>query len=161
MKMPLCRLRVHTALKSPEGNSPVSDRRTPAHHSDPWVDLTHGYVRTTAREVAAHRDLTVQDCWLDPMGPRDATVLYRPRGAGLMALVWDEDGGWRAGRFVTGRPGRRTVLADDRHLGGGVLPGPTEVLARLRAGVRAPALALRSHTALRDGLDERLAHWAY
>ncbi|MFI6500469.1 DUF6292 family protein [Nonomuraea typhae] len=88
--------------------------------------------------------------WDDPFDPRDATILL----ADGDALVWDEESGWRRGRFVSGRKGVRTVLAGERHLGGGVLPEPA---ALLRRGGSRTKIVHRSFRDLHDGFDLRLA----
>ncbi|MBC6468523.1 DUF6292 family protein [Actinomadura alba] len=104
-------------------------------------------------------DLHVERSWLDPMGPRDATILYTPASGSpheLHALVWDEETGWRTGGYASGEQGVRTRLHDTDYLGGGVLTDPRELAVRLMGETRAPRTAHRSHTALRDGLDDAL-----
>ncbi|WP_327089397.1 DUF6292 family protein [Nonomuraea sp. NBC_01738] len=118
-------------------------------YSEAWLRLPGGYV------AAVCSRMDVLTWWNDPFDPRDATVVL----AGGVALVWDEESGWRRGRFVSGRQGTRTVLTGVRHLGGGVLPAPDRV-AELAAG---PGLAerpvYRRYTDHGDGLDEELARW--
>lgn len=126
----------------------------PQRHPNPWVDLLRGYVRQTTR-VLADGGLPVEGSWLDPMNPRDATVVYRDV-TGRRALVWDEQAGWRTGRFVFGRPGRRTVLADAAGIGGGVLPRPSEVAYRLTEGGTGVVVAGRTFGDTHDGLDDAL-----
>ena len=45
-----------------------------------------------------------------------------PGALGKVALVWDEESGWRLGRFLSGEAGRRTELTGVRYLGGGLVP---------------------------------------
>ena len=80
----------------------------PRHHPHPWVDRLHPYMTTTFEGLVAS-GLYVQDSWLDPMGPRDATFVYTDPTAGVpgkeFALVWDEVTGWRMGGFESGHQG--------------------------------------------------------
>jgi hypothetical protein len=127
-------------------------------HPDPWVDLLRDYITCSVQSLVEH-DLHVERSWLDPMGPRDATILYRPMNGSphdLHALVWDEETGWRTGGYASGEQGVRTRLHDTAYLGGGVLTDPRELALRLIEDTRAPRNAYRSHTALRDGLDDAL-----
>ncbi|RAY15375.1 hypothetical protein DPM19_11800 [Actinomadura craniellae] len=94
--------------------------------------------------------------WMDPSGPRDATILYRRPGQPLQAVVWDEESGARTGIFVAGRQGERTRLGNPSHLGGGLLPAPMETAKRLVLGVREPQVKYRSHADFRDGADDRI-----
>jgi hypothetical protein len=131
-------------------------------HPDPWVDLLRDYITGAVRSLVGH-DLQVERSWLDPAGPRDATILYVPANGSpnqLHALVWDEEAGWRTGRYASGEQGVRTQLADAAFLGGGVLPDPAELAARMIGETRAPHCAHRSHTELRDGLDDALRDWS-
>ncbi|MEV4254821.1 DUF6292 family protein [Spirillospora sp. NPDC049652] len=130
----------------------------PAHHPDPWVDQIHGYV-THVVEILGRAGVSVEDCWLDPSGPRDATIVIRS-GSTHRALVWDEETGWREGRFVRGRQGERTVLDAASYLGGGVLPDGDTVLDRLLSGVREDRRAFRSHADHSDGFAARLAAYS-
>lgn len=131
----------------------------PSVHSDPWVDLTRGYI-TTAAQSLTETGLTVDRSWLDPRDPRDATIIFSDPAsnvsAGQLALVWDEVTGWRLGLFAGGQQGVRTVLSDIRYLGGGVLPSGGELAARVRAGASEPQRQYRLVTDLGDGLDEAL-----
>jgi hypothetical protein len=108
-------------------------------------------VAAVATALAA-RGFTVQRCWLDPYDPRDATI----RCANALALVWDEETGWRQGQFVSGAPGERTVLAQPTALGGGLLPEPAAVAYRLLHRQTGAAQVYRSFHDLRDGLDDAL-----
>jgi hypothetical protein len=116
---------------------------------------------TTTFEGLVASGLYVQDSWLDPMGPRDATFVYTDPTAGVpgkeFALVWDEVTGWRMGGFESGHQGVRTVLSDTKYLGGGVLPQGSDLFNRLRAGVSEPQHQYRSVADLRDGLDDALS----
>ncbi|MFC5180142.1 DUF6292 family protein [Actinomadura harenae] len=135
----------------------MSERRSPvlAHHPDPWVDQIHGYV-THVVETLGRAGVRVEKCWLDPAGPRDATIVTRSASADR-ALVWDEETGWRVGLFVSGRQGERTSLADISYLGGDVLLDGDAVLDRFLSGVSEERRAFRSHADLTDGFAARLA----
>lgn len=136
----------------------MTRRITPGPHSDAWVNLLHGYVTDTVWALQNH-GLRVQRSWLDPSDPRDATIVYEPSGSAAteaLALVWDEEYGWRSGGFAEGRPGTRTTLTAPVHLGGGVLPAPADVAARAHGGRARPARRYRSYADLRDGLDDAL-----
>jgi hypothetical protein len=108
--------------------------------------------------------LRVERSWLDPMGPRDATILYSPSGATstaeTRALVWDEVSGWRLGRYEGGHQGVRTTLSEVSYLGGGVLLDGKALAGRVRALVSEPRPEYRAFTDLRDGLDDALAGWS-
>ncbi|MFC4910510.1 DUF6292 family protein [Actinomadura gamaensis] len=138
----------------------MSERRypVPARHPDPWVDRTHGYV-THVVTTLGRAGVRVESCWLDPSGPRDATIVTRS-GSDLRALVWDEETGWREGRFVSGRQGERTVLDSVRYLGGDVLLDGDAVLDRLLTGVSEAPRAFRSHDDHHDGFAARLDSYA-
>ncbi|MCW2900953.1 MAG: hypothetical protein JWO67_3218 [Streptosporangiaceae bacterium] len=130
----------------------------PKPHPDPWIDLLRDYVTETVRALA-HEDVQVQRSWLDPRDPRDATILYLPcTGAadGRLALVWDEETGWRTGGYESGDQGVRTELTDAAYLGGGALPDPRELVGHLLDGTTAPRRTTRSYEDLRDGLDDAL-----
>ncbi|HEX6471471.1 MAG TPA: DUF6292 family protein [Streptosporangiaceae bacterium] len=131
---------------------------TPEVHPDPWVDLTAGYM-TVLAEALASRGVRIERSWLDPRDPRDATITFSSAGESR-ALVWDEVTGCRTGRFLSGRPGVRTELADAVYLGGGVLANPHEVAARLVAGAGAGRREFRSYADVRDGLDDALRRYA-
>lgn len=97
-----------------------------------------------------------------PCDPRDATVLL----ADGTALVWDEESGWRLGRFVSGGRGEHAELGGVRYLGGGLLPRPERVpsaLADARTGIGASSAwrpTYRSHLNCRDGFDLALDFYA-
>ncbi|MBE1563458.1 DUF6292 family protein [Nonomuraea africana] len=112
-----------------------------------WLSMPVAYVAEVALAVDA------LEWWDDPFDPRDATILL-VSGA---ALVWDEESGWRHGRFVSGEKGVRTVLADPRYLGGGVLPRPADVPVLQAMGGSPVRPHYRSYRDYGDGLDERLA----
>lgn len=129
----------------------------PGVHPNPWLDLTRDYVTETVGALASS-GLDVDRSWLDPVHPRDATIVYRAASADatVRALVWDEETGWRTGEYVHGEPGVRTELADVAYLGGGVLAVPGEVAGRLHSRVREPRRMYRSMRDVRDGLDDAL-----
>lgn len=136
----------------------------PETHPDRWVDLTRGYV-TEAILALTQRGLQVERSWLDPRDPRDATILYTPSvnassTAEPRALVWDEETGWRDGRFDGGRPGVRTALADVSYIGGGPLIEAGELAHRVLAGHREERGTYRSHRDVRDGFDDTLRNGA-
>jgi hypothetical protein len=124
---------------------------TPGQHPDPWVNLLRGYI-TEAVQALTTGGLQVQRSWLDPEGPRDATIVL----AGTRALVFDEVTGWRCGTFVSGQQGVRTKLSDIRYIGGGVLPDTRELAHRVANGHSAARREYRSVTDLCDGLDDAL-----
>ncbi|RMI46993.1 hypothetical protein EBO15_05075 [Actinomadura harenae] len=116
-------------------------------HEDVKLDVFRPYLAESVRALEAAGAEPTQ-AWLDPCGPRDATIVM-----GAKALVWDEESGWRVGDFVSGEPGERTRLEDVRHLGGGVLIEPSEVAARMAAGTSEPYRRYRSHEDDPEGLD--------
>ncbi|GHE41229.1 hypothetical protein GCM10017673_49440 [Streptosporangium violaceochromogenes] len=93
--------------------------------------------------------------WEGPCDPRAATILL----TGGDALVWDEESGWRRGRYVCVNHDHRTVVTDVRYLGGGLLPDPERVpaaVADARAGVgnsTAWRPCYRSYRHHQDGFD--------
>src|SRR4051794_37994622 len=93
---------------------------TPAPYSHAWLALPVAYVAQVAEALGPR----VLQWWDDPYDPRDATL----RLVDGTALVWDEESGWRHGRFVRGEKGIRTELEAARYLGGGVLPSPAGVI---------------------------------
>ncbi|GGP12073.1 DUF6292 family protein [Nonomuraea glycinis] len=123
-------------------------------YSDEWLQQPVCYVRLVVELLGAE----VADWWEGPCDPREATV----RLADGAALVWDEESGWRLGRFVSGGSGERTELTGSRYLGGGLLPRPERVpaaLADARAGVGACSAwrpCYRSHRSCHDGFDVAL-----
>lgn len=132
----------------------------PESHADPWVDLTRGYV-TAVVEALLAQGVDVFRSWLDPCDPRDATIEIGDGGTRrALALVWDEETGWRYGTFVAGHQGVRTVLDEVSYLGGGVLPEPAKVALRFRAGHAEAPRHYRSHADLCDDLDRHLQRYA-
>lgn len=128
----------------------------PTPYSDEWQRLPIAYVSSVAEVLT-----DVVTWWNDPMDPRDATILL----TGGTALVWDEESGWRHGRFLSGEQGVRTELAGVRYLCGGLLPEPARVgrlLAEARAGRSGSAHrpVYRSYRDYGDGLDGALAAYA-
>lgn len=136
----------------------MSRSTIPESHVDPWVNLPLGYI-TTLTQVLSGQGVRIDGSWLDPCDPRDATITFTAAGR-RHAMVWDEETGWRTGRYVSGRPGVRTHLAEPGYLGGGVLADPGEVAARLLAGSREPRRAYRSYADVHDGLDDALRRFA-
>lgn len=133
----------------------MTENGMPRKHSDPWLDLLRPYI-TGAAQALRGEGVQLEQSWLDPSGPRDATVLFRLADE-AHALVWDEEAGWRTGRYESGRQGERTKLLNPVHLGGGVLVDPREMVERLLTGVTEPRHQVRAHTDVRDGLDDALA----
>jgi hypothetical protein len=134
------------------------NQNVPMPHPDPWVNLLRGYVTEAVRSLVDH-DFQVERSWLDPAGPRDATILYVPTTGTRQAphaLVWDEETGWRTGRYVSGEQGVRTRLTEVAFLGGGVLPDSRELAGRAIGATPEPRREYRSHADLRDGLDDAL-----
>ncbi|GIH72950.1 DUF6292 family protein [Sphaerimonospora thailandensis] len=128
--------------------------KLPEPYSREWLRLPVFYVD----EVADALGERVARWWDDPFDPRDATIVL----VDGTALVWDEESGWRHGRFVSGERGARTELAEVRHLGDGVLPMPERVVALIEEPVYGGAWrpAYRSYRDLYDGFDEALARFA-
>lgn len=126
----------------------------PQTHKDSWINLLHPYI-ASATQALMSGGIEVQRSWLDPCGPRDATILMSLNDE-QHALVWDEETGWRTGLFNSGRQGERTTLLNTVYLGGGVLLDPRGLATRLRTGATAPRHQFRSHTDIRDGLDDAL-----
>ncbi|GAA2573647.1 hypothetical protein SMC26_42365 [Actinomadura fulvescens] len=122
----------------------------PLPHVLPQVDAIRGYITQVAEAFDA-RNLDVRNVWLDPMNPRDATFILRTH-----AVVWNESEGFVKGRFVSGAPGERTVLADPVKLGGGVLLEPGHAAWLLESDRVERPTVHRPYTA-RDGLDDSLA----
>jgi len=129
----------------------------PAPHPDTWVNLLHGYVAEAVRALARH-EFHVHRSWLDPADPRDATIVCSDRDL-MLALVWDEESGWRRGSFVDGGQGRRTVLSQVAYLGGGVLPEPDALAHRITTRGTAAAPGYRRYGDVHDGLDDALRRW--
>jgi uncharacterized protein DUF6292 len=124
-------------------------------HPDEWVNLPETYIRVLMAALA-DEGVAMPEAWMDPRGPRDATILLDLPGRSRQALVWDEETGLRVGEFVAGRQGIRTELAETAYLGGGLLPTPREAVQRLLHGTFVPKTTYRLHTAVRDGLDDHL-----
>ena len=91
--------------------------------------------------------------WLDP---REATIVFTGPApcvsSGPLALVWDEETGWRRGVFESGHQGIRTILSTATYLGSGVLPGHPELVNRLLSGADEPRRPYRRVTDLHDAL---------
>lgn len=130
------------------------DRLRPLPHSDPFVDITRGYV-TSAGDALQASGVPLSNVWLDPCHPRDATFVL-----GLQALVWNESEGFVLGEFVSGEPGVRTVLRDPVRLGAEVLPDPRSVPRLLEHGAADSPVALRSYAAGHDGFEDALVRYA-
>ncbi|MFB4313367.1 DUF6292 family protein [Actinomadura sp. 21ATH] len=121
----------------------MSDSTLPARHEDPALDLLRPYITASARALLA-AGVELERSWLDPSGPRDATIVCRLKGE-TRALVWDEESGWRIGGFISGRPGERTQLSDARYLGQEVLPRPEKVAKAVVTDSTHPARKYRDH----------------
>ncbi|TDD76719.1 DUF6292 family protein [Actinomadura rubrisoli] len=121
----------------------MSDNGMPPGHEDPSLDLLRPYITRSAMALRAV-GVELEQSWLDPSGPRDATIRYLKDGQSH-ALVWDEESGWRLGGFVSGRPGERTRLRDPRYLGGELLLAPGEVARRVVDGESEPYRRFRDH----------------
>ncbi|MFD0685387.1 DUF6292 family protein [Actinomadura fibrosa] len=121
----------------------MSDNGMPPGHEDPSLDLLRPYITRSAMALR-EAGVALEQSWLDPCGPRDATIRFVKDGQGH-ALVWDEETGWRLGGFVSGRPGERTRLRDVRYLGGELLLEPGEVARRVVSGETAPYEKFRGH----------------
>ncbi|MBG0814990.1 DUF6292 family protein [Planomonospora sp. ID82291] len=127
-------------------------------YTDEWRHQPVSYLRLVAEALGAQAEAW----WEGPCDPRAGTI----RLTGGDALVWDEESGWRWGRFVSGGPDRCTVLTGHRYLGGGLLLRPDRVpgaVAEARAGVgnsTAWRPCYRSYRHYRDGFDVALDHYA-
>lgn len=126
-----------------------------ATHPNAWVNLAEPYI-AALMEALAEQGVAMPAAWMDPCGPRDATILFDHPGQARQALVWDEETGLRTGEFVAGRQGVRTELDGAAYLGGGLLPAPEDAVRRLLHGVREPRTVHRRHNDLRDGFDDHL-----
>jgi hypothetical protein len=135
----------------------MSETPIPAQHPLPEVELLRPYITDSVTALAGS-DVQVHESWLDPCGPRDATILYSPvfDPAEVYALVWDEETGWRNGLYLAGRQGVRTQLDNAAYLGGGVLADPRDLAARAASGIAVPMREYRSHSDLHDGFDDAL-----
>jgi hypothetical protein len=127
----------------------VKSNAGPAPHPDQDVDEARGYI-TAAVEALHALALPVDQSWLDPKGPIDATILTNS-----FALVWNEWRGWVRGDYVSGRQGERTVLENAAEVGGGLLLDPCELAVLVRNGRTAAPVAHRPAGA-RDGLFDGL-----
>jgi Family of unknown function (DUF6292) len=126
----------------------------PPQHEDPAVDLLRPYIAQTVRALES-AGVEVEQSWLDPSGPRDATIVYRVVNE-RHALVWDEEAGWRSGKFRAGRPGQRTQLVNAVYLGGGLTPAPEEVSNRLTRGASEAFRKYRDHATEVEHFNARL-----
>jgi hypothetical protein len=124
----------------------------PSGHPDPEVEATRPYITAVVLALLGE-GIVVRRSWLDPRGPRDATIVFGVNSA----LVWDEETGWRRGEYVSGEQGERTVLARAAALGGGVLPPGTEVAARVKEDVRLTPEVYRKYTDICDGFEVKLS----
>ena len=116
----------------------------PAPHSDPSLEVLRPYIAQTVRCLEAF-SVQVERSWLDPVRPRDATIVCQINGE-RHAVVFDEETGWRYGHFENGWPGVRTLLVGAVHMGGGLLPSPDEVATRFVSGVSEPACKYRIYS---------------
>ncbi|MER5419919.1 DUF6292 family protein [Streptosporangium roseum] len=120
-------------------------------YTEEWLRQPALYVSRVVAALGAE----ATDWWEGPCDPRAVTILL----TGGDALVWDEESGWRRGRYVSGDRELCTVLADARYLGGGLLLRPERVpsaIADARAGVgnsTAWRPCYRSYRHYRDGFD--------
>ncbi|MFI6508640.1 DUF6292 family protein [Streptosporangium sp. NPDC050855] len=127
-------------------------------YGEEWRERPAGYAALVVRALGDQ----VESWWQGPCDPRTVTI----RLAGGDALVWDEESGWRHGRYASGDRENPTVLADPRYLGGGLLPAPERIgpaVADARAGVgncTAWRPCYRSHRHHRDGFDLALGAYA-
>lgn len=147
-------------LGATERDGAVDQSIIPTPHPDPWVNRIHSYA-VSAVCTLDRAGLRIHQSWLDPSRPRDMTILFTggPRPAttaDMQALVWDEETGWCQGLFEAGRPGVRTTLRGRIHVGGGLVPQPSELSGRVLAGASAPARCYRSSANWRDGIDDQL-----
>lgn len=122
----------------------------PVPHPDRWVNHPSGYITGIMGHLIT-TGFVIDRAWMDPCQPRDATLVL----SDLRAITWDEDRGLLLGRYVSGRQGERTVLADPVQLSKSILMEPAAVPAAVRAGRGTEPTRLRRH-GTRDGLDEAL-----
>jgi hypothetical protein len=122
-----------------------------------WLAQPTAYLRLVVDILGPE----VADWWEGPCDPRHATVMLVD-GA---ALVWDEESGWRLGRYVSGCRDEHTELSGVRYLGGGLLPRPGRVpvsLSDARAGVGTSSAwrpTYRSHRSCHDGFGNALFYY--
>lgn len=139
----------------------------PQPYSPAWVKMPEDYAGLVA-DALDEAGIAVVAWWNDPADPRDATIRVAcgPAPEDPLALVWDEETGWRYGPYVAGAQGVRTQLAWAVYLGGEVLPEPAAVVTALRdalddvAPARTTPTVYRSYRDLDDGFDNRLAAYA-
>lgn len=127
------------------------DKGMPPRHEDADLEVLRPYISSTVREFKIS-GIECAESWLDPRGPRDATI----RLSDTRALVWDEETGWRSGEFISGEQGVRTQLSDARYLGGGLLPAPRDVVRRFTEGVAEPCRKWRDHDEAADRFDHEV-----
>ncbi|MFI0357720.1 DUF6292 family protein [Actinomadura sp. 9N407] len=133
----------------------MSDSSMPPRHEDPSLDLLRPYITASAQALRA-AGVELERSWLDPSGPRDATILCRLRDEKVHGLVWDEESGWRIGEFVSGHPGERTQLADARYLGEEVLPQPQTVARAVTGGFTGSFRKFRDHSDDPESFDVKV-----
>jgi len=127
-------------------------------YTEEWRDQPFRYACLVVEALGE----AVESWWRGPCDPRTVTI----RLTGGDALVWDEESGWRRGRYVSGGPAVPTLLTDTRYLGGGLLLSPERVpsaVADARAGVgnsTAWRPSYRSYRHHRDGFDLALDGYA-
>jgi hypothetical protein len=131
----------------------------PGPHPDSSIEAIRPYIIEVVTGLVGH-GIRIVDSWLDPMGPRDATIRFLLYSDGpnssQSALVWDEETGWRRGLFVDGQPGTHTILSDATQIGGGLLPPGQEVAGRVIRKATASPQKLRSFWHTADGFDDAL-----
>ncbi|MFI9551751.1 DUF6292 family protein [Nonomuraea endophytica] len=142
-----------------------------------WRELHRGYLHDVYLALI-RREIRPRAHWIGEYLPRSATIeLEEPCLAGdvSLALAWDEESGWRFGRFVQGDARCPTLLRAQRYIGGDVLPDPAEVgdtAVALIGGLLQPQWwwrrkerpgwgwpyppEYRSYRDVGDGFDERL-----
>lgn len=127
------------------------DKRMPPPHEDAALDVLRPYISSTVSALMV-AGIECAESWLDPRGPRDATIKL----SDTRAVVWDEETGWRIGAYLDGEQGIRTRLADARYLGGGVLPAPRELARRVAEGITEPRRKWRDHDDAIDVFDDEV-----
>src|SRR6478609_3571401 len=118
-----------SVVRSRSCRASIEPDRARRHKGVPAVGVKHvePYTEEWLRQPALYVSRVVGalgaeavDWWEGPCDPRTVTILL----TGGDALVWDEESGWRRGRYVSGDRGLCTVLAEARYLGGGLLLRP-------------------------------------